>query len=51
MSDHFFVVTGGHGAGKTSLITELVLRRGSVDPDPQPEAAPGLPVSIRPIRG
>ena len=23
MSDHFFVVTGGPGAGKTSLITEL----------------------------
>lgn len=27
MSDHFFVVTGGPGAGKTSLITELA-RRG-----------------------
>jgi predicted ATPase len=27
MSDHFFVVTGGSGAGKTSLITELS-RRG-----------------------
>ena len=27
MSDHFFVVTGGPGAGKTSLITELC-RRG-----------------------
>ena len=27
MSDHFFVVTGGPGAGKTSLITELS-RRG-----------------------
>ncbi|WP_369822788.1 AAA family ATPase [Rhodovulum sp. MB263] len=23
MSDHFFIVTGGPGAGKTSLITEL----------------------------
>ena len=27
MSDQFFVVTGGPGAGKTSLITELA-RRG-----------------------
>lgn len=27
MSDHFFVVTGGPSAGKTSLITELT-RRG-----------------------
>lgn len=27
MSDHFYVVTGGPGAGKTSLITELA-RRG-----------------------
>ncbi|WMS43739.1 AAA family ATPase [Acuticoccus sp. MNP-M23] len=27
MSDHFLVVTGGPGAGKTSLITELA-RRG-----------------------
>jgi len=27
MSDHFFVVTGSPGAGKTSLITELA-RRG-----------------------
>ncbi len=27
MSDHFFVVTGGPSAGKTSLITELA-RRG-----------------------
>ncbi|WP_417742872.1 AAA family ATPase [Salipiger sp.] len=27
MSDHFFVVTGGPGAGKISLITELS-RRG-----------------------
>ncbi|APG45896.1 hypothetical protein [Phaeobacter porticola] len=27
MSDHFFVVTGGSGAGKTSLITGLVSRR------------------------
>ncbi len=27
MSDHFFVVTGGPGGGKTSLITELA-RRG-----------------------
>jgi predicted ATPase len=27
MSNHFFVVTGGPGAGKTSLITELA-RRG-----------------------
>ncbi|MCE8459531.1 AAA family ATPase, partial [Rhodovulum sulfidophilum] len=27
MSAHFFVVTGGPGAGKTSLITELA-RRG-----------------------
>ncbi|MCE8438450.1 AAA family ATPase [Rhodovulum sulfidophilum] len=27
MSDHFFVVTGGPGTGKTSLITELA-RRG-----------------------
>ncbi len=27
MSDHFFVVTGGPGAGKTSLITDLA-RRG-----------------------
>ncbi|MFV0512897.1 MAG: AAA family ATPase [Jhaorihella sp.] len=27
MSDHFFVVTGGPGAGKTSLLTELA-RRG-----------------------
>lgn len=27
MSDRFFVVTGGPGAGKTSLITELA-RRG-----------------------
>ena len=27
MRDHFFVVTGGPGAGKTSLITELA-RRG-----------------------
>ena len=27
MSDHFFVVTGGPGAGETSLITELA-RRG-----------------------
>ncbi|MDT0681769.1 AAA family ATPase [Roseicyclus sp. F158] len=27
MSDHFFVVTGGPGSGKTSLITELA-RRG-----------------------
>ncbi|WP_245897737.1 AAA family ATPase [Palleronia abyssalis] len=27
MSDRFFVVTGGHGTGKTSLITELA-RRG-----------------------
>ena len=27
MSDHFFVVTGGPGAGKTSLITKLA-RRG-----------------------
>ncbi|SFE84064.1 AAA family ATPase [Roseivivax sediminis] len=27
MSDHFFVVTGGPGAGKTSLITEFA-RRG-----------------------
>lgn len=26
MSDHFFVVTGGPGAGKTSLITELAHR-------------------------
>ena len=26
MSDHFFVVTGGPGAGKTSLIAELVHR-------------------------
>ncbi|NIZ13767.1 AAA family ATPase [Phaeobacter sp. HF9A] len=26
MSDHFFVVTGGPGAGKTSLITELAGR-------------------------
>ncbi|KJZ23413.1 AAA family ATPase [Tritonibacter mobilis] len=26
MSDHFFVVTGGLGAGKTSLITELACR-------------------------
>ncbi|EEW60431.1 AAA family ATPase [Tritonibacter mobilis] len=26
MSDHFFVVTGGPGAGKTSLITELACR-------------------------
>lgn len=27
MSDHFFVVTGGPGAGKTCLINELA-RRG-----------------------
>ena len=27
MNDHFFVVTGGPGSGKTSLITELA-RRG-----------------------
>ena len=26
MSDHFFVVTGGPGAGKTSLITEFARR-------------------------
>lgn len=26
MSDHFFVVTGGPGSGKTSLITELACR-------------------------
>ncbi|MCG7623997.1 AAA family ATPase [Epibacterium sp. Ofav1-8] len=26
MSDHFFVVTGGPGTGKTSLITELACR-------------------------
>ncbi|PTW39748.1 AAA family ATPase [Rhodovulum kholense] len=26
MSDHFFVVTGGPGSGKTSLITELARR-------------------------
>ena len=34
MSDHFFVVTGGPGAGKTTLIEELA-RRGFL---PVPES-------------
>lgn len=33
MSDHFFVVTGGPGAGKTSLITELTRRRFHTIPE------------------
>lgn len=53
MSDHFFVVTGGPGAGKTSLILELARRgfhtppnlaaRGceaTVTPSPAPTAWP-----------
>ncbi|SFD13419.1 AAA family ATPase [Tropicimonas isoalkanivorans] len=33
MSDHLFVVTGGPGAGKTSLITELARRRIHTSPE------------------
>ncbi|RVV97180.1 ATPase [Mesobaculum littorinae] len=33
MSDHFFVVTGGPGVGKTSLITELSRRGFHATPD------------------
>lgn len=33
MSDCFFVVTGGTGAGKTSLITELTRRNVQTSPE------------------
>ncbi|NIY98449.1 AAA family ATPase, partial [Salipiger sp. HF18] len=33
MSDQFFVVTGGPGVGKTSLITELARRGFHTNPE------------------
>ncbi len=34
MSDHFFVMTGGPGVGKPSLIEELARRGFRANPEP-----------------
>ena len=44
-------VCASHNAERAQAPLPVILRRRPVDPHPEPEATPCLPVSIRSIRG